>query len=112
MSSHNITTTTTTTNSSFLTYQDNGTLGMMIKYPFNWKRLMAADDKAIIFLPPSKQDRFPENMVVALLDINNSMQAGQLSDQAINNYGEHYVSLVLITFQSTLCNFWLAFRTF
>src|SRR6266496_4854245 len=76
LSSHNITT-TTTTNSPFLTYQDNGTLGIMIKYPFNWKRIVA-DDKALIFLPPSKEDKFSENLVVALFDINSSISASQL----------------------------------
>jgi hypothetical protein len=94
LSSHNITT-TTTTNSPFLTYQDNGTLGMMIKYPFNWKRIVV-DDKAIIFLPPSKEDKFSESLVVALFDINNSISASQLSGQAISKYGEHYSDFFII----------------
>jgi len=88
--SHNI-----ISNSSFLTYQNKGTLGIMIKYPFNWKRIVA-DDKALIFLPPSKEDKFSENLVVALFDINSSISASQLSDQAINKYGEHYSDFFII----------------
>jgi hypothetical protein len=35
-------------------------------------------------------------MVVAHFGINNSMQAGQLSDRAINNYREHYGDFFII----------------
>jgi eukaryotic-like serine/threonine-protein kinase len=86
MSSHN---TTSTTNSFQLTYQDKGTFGLVISYPFDWKRIVA-DDKALIFLPPSKHDKFSESLVVALFHINGSISAGQLSGKAINKYGQHY----------------------
>jgi len=65
MSSHN---TTSTTNSFQLTYQDKGTLGLVISYPFDWKRIVATD-KALIFLPPSKHDKFSESLVVLLFHI-------------------------------------------
>jgi hypothetical protein len=91
-SSHNI---LITSNSTFLTFQNKGTLGIMIKYPFNWKRIVA-DDKVLIFLPPSKEDKFSENLVVALFDINSSISASQLSDQAISKYGEHYSDFFII----------------
>jgi serine/threonine-protein kinase len=68
---------------------------MMIQYPFNWKRIVV-DDKALIFLPPSKNDKFSENLLVALFGINSSISAGQLSGQAINNYGEYYSDFFVI----------------
>jgi len=97
VSSHN---TSSTINDSLLTYQNKG---MMIKYPFNWKTL-AADDEALIFLPPSNKDKFSEYLIVVLFDINNSVSASQLSGQAIKDYGEYYrdffiIELKPITFQ-------------
>jgi len=95
--SHN---TTSPTNSSFLTYQNKGPLGIMINYPSNWKRMLA-DDKAVIFIPPSKKDKYSENLVVVLFDINSSISAAQLPAQAINNYGELYSDFFIIHLKPT-----------
>jgi PsbP-like protein len=96
-------TTSSASNSSVVSYQTKSALGITIKYPLNWKAIMA-DEKALIFLPPSKRDNFSENLVVALFNINSSVGANQLSDQAIKNYGGRYndffiIELKPITFQ-------------
>lgn len=70
-------------------------LGITIKYPLNWKTILA-DYKALIFLPPSKRDNFSENMVVALFNINSSVSPNQLSEQAIKNYGLRYNDFFII----------------
>ncbi len=66
-----------------------------MQYPFNWKRI-EADDKALIFVPPSKKDGFSEKLTVAVFGINSSVSAGQLSSGAINNYGEQYRDFFIV----------------
>lgn len=90
--SHNY---TPTINNSFLTYQNSSTLGIAIQYPFNWKRI-EADDKALIFLPRSENDRFSEKLTVAVFGINSSVSTGQLFSGAINNYGDQYRDFFII----------------
>jgi len=91
-SSHN---SNSATNNSFLRFLNQPTLGISIEYPFNWKGI-EADDKALIFLPPSKKDGFPEKLIVAVFGINSSVSAGQLSSAAINKYGEQYTDFFII----------------
>ena len=82
-------------NSSFLTYQNESALGVVIQYPFNWKRI-EVDGKAIIFVPPSRKDGFAEKLTVAVFNINSSVSPGQLSGSAINNYAEQYRDFFII----------------
>jgi len=84
-----------TNTSSFLTYQSKGALGMTMKYPVNWKTI-PLDNKALVFVPPSTEDDFPENLVIALFYINSSVSTNQLSEQAIENYGKHYSDFFII----------------
>jgi len=84
-----------TNTSSFLTYQNKGALGMTMKYPVNWKTI-SLDNKALVFVPPSKDDDFSENLVIALFYINSSVSTNQLSEQAIKNYGNHYNDFFII----------------
>jgi hypothetical protein len=86
---------TSTTNNSFLTYQNKSALGIVIQYPFNWKRI-EADHKALIFLPPSKKDAFSEKITVAVFGINSTISTAQLSSAAINNYGQQYKDFFII----------------
>jgi hypothetical protein len=88
-------TTSSTSNSSIVSYQNKSALGITIKYPLNWKAILA-DDKALIFLPPSKRDNFSENLVVALFNINSTVSPNQLSEQAIKNYGIRYDDFFII----------------
>lgn len=82
-------------NNTFLTYQNKSTLGIAIQYPINWKRI-EADDKALIFLPPSKQDRFSEKLTVAVFGIDSKISADQLASGAINNYGGQLTDFFII----------------
>ena len=90
-----ITNSSITNTSSFLTYQNKGALGMTMKYPVNWKTI-SLDNKALVFVPPSEGDDFPENLVIALFYINSSVSTNQLSEQAIENYGKHYNDFFII----------------
>lgn len=85
----------TATNNSILTYQNNSALGIAMQYPLNWKRIEVGD-KALLFLPPSKNDGFSEKLTVAVFGINSSVSAGQLSSAAINNYGEQLTDFFII----------------
>jgi PsbP-like protein len=93
-------TTSPTANGSFLTYQNKGELRMTMEYPFNWKTILT-DDKALIFLPPSKKDHFPERLVVALFDVGTNVSVNRLSDQALNNYVGYYDDFFIIDLKPT-----------
>lgn len=66
-----ITTPTTTkpsSSNSFLTYENNSTLGIKIQYPANWQRIESEDnDHGVLFLSPSESssDRFLESFSVS-----------------------------------------------
>jgi hypothetical protein len=66
-----------------------------MKYPVNWKTV-SLDNKALVFVPPSKEDDFSENLVIALFYVNSSVSTNQLSEQAIKNYGKHYNDFFII----------------
>ena len=76
-------------NNTFLTFQNRSELGISIKYPINW-RTIQADNKALVLMPPSDEDKYSEILVLAVFGINNSINVNHLSEQAINNYGAHY----------------------
>ena len=78
-----------TNNTFFSTFQNINALGMMIKYPNNWKTVQA-DNSALILMPPLDRDNFSENLIIAVFGINNSININQLSDRAIKNYGAYY----------------------
>lgn len=82
-------------NNSVLTYQNKSTLGISIQYPSSWKRI-EVDNKALIFLPPSKNDSFPEKLTVAVFGVNSSVSAGQLLSGAIKNYAEQFRDFFII----------------
>lgn len=84
---------------SMLTYQNKSTLGISIQYPSDWKRI-EADNKALIFIPPSKKDSFSEKVTVAVFNINNSTSISQLFSGAINNYGEQFNNFFIIDSKS------------
>ncbi|MGB6673566.1 MAG: hypothetical protein WBE34_14135, partial [Candidatus Nitrosopolaris sp.] len=59
---------TNSSGNSFLTYQNNSTLGIKIQYPANWQRIESEDnDHGVLFLSPSESssDRFLESFSVS-----------------------------------------------
>jgi uncharacterized protein YjdB len=82
-------------NNSVLTYENKSTLGISIQYPSNWKRI-EVDNKALIFLAPSKKDAFSEKLTVAVFNINSSISTNQLFSGSINNYGERFKDFFII----------------
>jgi hypothetical protein len=84
-----------TTNNTFLTFQNSSTLGMMIKYPNNWKTTLASN-KVLILQPPLDKDNYSEILVIALFGISSNVSINQLSDQAIKNYGAHYSDFYIL----------------
>ena len=70
---------TNSSGNSFLTYQNNSTLGIKIQYPANWQRIESEDnDHGVLFLSPSESssDRFLESFSVSsrqLFNTNNNI---------------------------------------
>ena len=77
------------TNNTYLTFQNSSALGMIIKYPYNWKTTLA-NNRVLVAMPPFDEDNFSENLVIAVFGINNNVNVNHLSEQAIKNYGAHY----------------------
>jgi hypothetical protein len=86
----------TTRNNSFLTYENNSTLGIKIKYPSSWERL-EYDDEGVLFLSPSESnsDKFLESFSIKVTPSNN-MSLSELAKQSIDNYGQQYIHFQLI----------------
>ena len=78
-----------------MTYKNKSTLGISIQYPSNWKRI-EVDNKALIFLPPSKKDGFSEKLTIAVFNVNSSISINQLFSGSINNYGELFKDFFII----------------
>jgi hypothetical protein len=93
----NMTTMNTTASKSFLTYQNNSTLGIKIQYPSDWKELQA-DDIGIIFISPPEStiDSFLEKLTLAVFPSNSNASINELANQAINNYREHLINFQLV----------------
>jgi hypothetical protein len=93
----NITPMNTAARKSFLTYQNNSTLGIKIQYPSNWKELQA-DDIGIIFISPPEStiDSFLEKLTLAVFPSNSNASINELANQAINNYREHLINFQLV----------------
>jgi hypothetical protein len=94
---YDITNTNSTTSKSFLTYQNNSTLGIKIQYPSNWKN-QQVDGVGVVFISPPETnlDRFLEKLTIAFFPSNNNTSVNELANLAINNYKEHYTGFQLI----------------
>jgi len=86
-----------TTSKSFLTYQNNSTLGIKMQYPSNWKN-QQVDGVGVIFISPPEAnlDRFLEKLTIAFFHSNTNTSINELANRAINNYKEHYAGFQLI----------------
>jgi len=86
----------TTRNNSFLTYENNSTLGIKIRYPSNWERL-EYDDEGVLFLSPSesKSDKFLESFSIGVSPSDN-MSLSELAKQSIHNYEQQFIHFQLI----------------
>ena len=87
----------TNTSKSFLTYQNNSTLGIKIQYPSNWKN-QQVDCVGVIFISPPEAniDRFLEKLTIAFFPSNTNTSVNELANLAINNYKGHYTGFQLI----------------
>jgi hypothetical protein len=94
---YDFTNTNSTTSKSFLTYQNNSTLGIKIQYPSNWKNQLD-DGVGVIFISPPEAnlDRFLEKLTIAFFPSNTNTSVNELANRAINNYKEHYTGFQLI----------------
>jgi hypothetical protein len=94
---YDFTNTNSTTSKSFLTYQNNSTLGIKIQYPSNWKN-QQVDGVGVIFISPPEAnlDRFLEKLTIAFFPSNTNTSVNELANRAINNYKEHYTGFQLI----------------
>jgi hypothetical protein len=86
----------TTRNNSFLTYENNSTLGIKIQYPVNWERL-EYDDEGVLFLSPSESnsDKFLESFSIRVTPSNNT-SLSELAKESIDNYGQQFIHFQLI----------------
>ncbi len=86
----------TTRNNSFLTYENNSTLGIKIQYPSGWERL-EYDDEGVLFLSPSESnsDKFLESFSIKVTPSNN-MSLSELAKESIDNYGQQFIHFQLI----------------
>ena len=86
----------TTRNNSFLTYENNSTLGIKIQYPSRWERL-EYDDEGVLFLYPSESnsDKFLESFSIKVTPSNN-MSLSELAKESIDNYGQQFIHFQLI----------------
>jgi hypothetical protein len=86
----------TTGSSWFLTYENNSTLGLKIKYPSNWK-VVEYGNTVVVFLSPSERnsDRFLEGFSITETPSNNK-SLGELANQSIANYRQKYANFQLI----------------
>ncbi|MGB7954302.1 MAG: PsbP-related protein [Candidatus Nitrosopolaris sp.] len=86
----------TTRNNSFLTYENNSTLGIKIQYPSSWERI-EYDDEGVLFFSPSESnaDKFLENFSIKVTPSNN-MSLSELAKESIDNYGQQYIHFQLI----------------
>ena len=86
----------TTSNNSFLTYENNSTLGIKIQYPSSWERL-EYDNEGVLFLSPSESnsDKFLESFSIRVTPSNN-MSVSELAKESIDNDGLQYTHFQLI----------------
>ena len=92
---------TNSSGNSFLTYENNSTLGIKIHYPANWERLESEDnDHGVLFLSPSESnsDRFLESFSVSSSTIFNSSKnsVDELARRAISEHIEHLPDFQLV----------------
>jgi len=92
---------TNSSGNSFLTYENNSTLGIKIQYPANWQRIESEDnDHGVLFLSPSESnlDRFLESFSVyssSLFNSNNN-SVDELARRAISEHIEHLPDFQLV----------------
>jgi hypothetical protein len=88
---------TSTTTKSFLTYQNNSTLGIKIQYPSNWKT-QQLDGVGVVFISPpeTNSDRFLEKLTIAFFPLTNNTSVNELANGATNNYKKHYTDFQLM----------------
>jgi PsbP-like protein len=92
---------TNSSGNSFLTYENNSTLGVKIQYPANWQRIESeAIAHGVLFLSPSESnsDRFLESFSVAsnsLFNSNNN-SVDELARRAISEHIEHLPDFQLV----------------
>ena len=82
---------------SFLTYENNSTLGITIQYPSNWGRTEDGNGNGVLFLSPSesKSDKVLENLSIRVSSSNN-MPLSKLAVRSINYYKQNYNDFHLI----------------
>jgi hypothetical protein len=93
-------TTKPTSGNSFLTYENNSTLGIKMQYPANWERIESEDnDHGVLFLSPSESnsDRFLEGFSISRsLSYSNISSLDELASRAINDHIEHLPDFQLV----------------
>ncbi len=92
---------TNSSGNSFLTYENNSTLGIKIQYPANWQRIESEDDAhGVLFLSPSESnsDRFLESFSVSsnILFNSNNNSVDELARRAISEHIEHLPDFQLV----------------
>src|SRR6266849_655206 len=92
---------TNSSGNSFLTYENNSTLGVKIQYPANWERIESEDDAhGVLFLSPSESnsDRFLESFSVSsnILFNSNNNSVDELARRAISEHIEHLPDFQLV----------------
>ncbi len=86
---------------SFLTYENNSTLGVKIQYPANWERIESEDDAhGVLFLSPSESnsDRFLESFSISSSSLfnSNNNSVDELARRAISEHIEHLPDFQLV----------------
>ena len=97
----NATTTKPSSGNSFLSYENNSTLGIKIQYPTNWQRIESEDNvHGVLFLSPSESnsDRFLESFSVSSRSLfnSNNNNVDELARRAISEHIEHLSDFQLV----------------
>jgi hypothetical protein len=92
---------TNSSGNSFLTYENNSTLGIKIQYPANWQRIESEDNvHGVLFLSPSESnlDRFLESFSLSSNSLSNSNNnsVDELARRAISEHIEHLPDFQLL----------------
>jgi hypothetical protein len=92
---------TNSSGNSFLTYENNSTLGIKIQYPTNWQRIESEDNvHGVLFLSPSESnsDRFLESFSVSSSSLfnSNNNNVDELARRAISEHIEHLSDFQLV----------------
>jgi hypothetical protein len=92
---------TNSSGNSFLTYENNSTLGIKIQYPANWQRIESVDnDHGVLFLSQSESnlDRFLESFSVSSSSLfnSNNNSVDELATRAISDHIEHLPDFQLL----------------